>query len=329
MKASVIIPAYNAEKTIGQCLEALENQSFRDFETIVVDDGSKDKTAEIVEKFKGVKLLQQKNSGPAAARNLGAKNAKCEIIVFTDSDCIAEKNFLNEILAPFSDKKVAGVQGKYKSRQKELVARLTQLEIEQRHEKMARQESIDFMGSYAAAYKKSVFDEMTGFDTSFPMASGEDTDLSFRIAKAGYKMVFAEKAIVWHTHPSSLWKYLRIKFFRAFWRTKLYGKHREKMVADSYTSNALKVQIIGFILVLTGIVLGYFIYPFWFWIILLEGVVIATAILFVLSSMPFISWAWKKDLKVAVLFPLFAFCRTIFFALGLVLGTIRQVRNSI
>jgi cellulose synthase/poly-beta-1,6-N-acetylglucosamine synthase-like glycosyltransferase len=324
MKASVIIPAYNAEKTIGQCLEALENQSFRDFETIVVDDGSKDKTAEIVEKFKGVKLLQQKNSGPASARNFGAKSTNCEIIVFTDSDCIAEKNFLNEILAPFSDKKVAGVQGKYKSRQKELVARLTQLEIEQRHEKMARQESIDFMGSYAAAYKKSVFDEMKGFDTSFPMASGEDTDLSFRIAKAGYKMVFAEKAIVWHTHPSSLWKYLRIKFFRAFWRTKLYGKHREKMVNDSYTSKTIKIQ-----LAIIYLFIVFFITAIFYLEALALKLSAIALIVFFITTIHFTAWALKRDKAVGLIFPIIAFLRAISFGIGLIAGIIRQVRNSI
>ncbi|MDD5163413.1 MAG: glycosyltransferase [Candidatus ainarchaeum sp.] len=244
MKASVIIPAYNAEKTIGQCLEALEKQAFGNFEVIVVDDGSKDKTAEIVEKFKGTKLLRQKNSGPAAARNLGAKSAKGEIIVFTDSDCIAEKNFLDEILAPFSDKRVAGVQGKYKSRQKEDFAVITQEEIEHRHKKI-ESKLIDSIGSYAAAYRKDVFEMMGGFDTSFPKASGEDTDLSYRISEAGYKMVFAEKAIVWHTHPNTLRKYLEVKFLRAFWRIKVYGKHKQKTVHDSYTSTAMKAQIIA------------------------------------------------------------------------------------
>ncbi|MDD5148092.1 MAG: glycosyltransferase [Candidatus ainarchaeum sp.] len=322
MKASVIIPAFNAEKAIKQCLEALEKQTTGNFEVIVVDDGSTDKTPELAKKFRGIRLLQQKNSGPAAARNLGAKNAKGEIIIFTDSDCIAEKNFLEEMLAPFADKKIAGVQGKYKSRQKELAARLTQLEIEQRHEKMAKQESIDFMGSYAAAYRKKVFEEMKGFDTSYPMASGEDTDLSFRISKAGHKMVFSEKAVVWHTHPASFLKYLRIKFYRAFWRTKLYGKHKDKIVNDSYTSLMIKIQLaVSYFFIASVIVAGFNSDALKFSAI--------SIIVFFITTIPFAAWAFGRDKTIGIVFPGIAFCRTISFGIGLIAGTIRQVRNSI
>lgn len=322
MKASVIIPAFNAEKTIGECLAALQKQSFRDFEIIVVDDGSKDGTAEIVKKFKGAKLLRQKNAGPAAARNLGAKNARGGIIVFTDSDCVAEKNFLEEMIAPFSGKCIAGVQGKYRSRQKEFFARLTQLEIEQRHEKMAKRHFIDFMGSYAAAYRKKVFEEMKGFDTGFPIASGEDADLSFRISKAGYKMVFSEKAVVWHTHPKTFLKYLKIKFFRAFWRTKLYGKHSDKIAGDSYTSKAIKIQL-GFLGLLAVSVIYSIMNPqAYFFAIGFFALLLASAI-------PFAAWVFRRDRAVGLLFPVIAFLRTIFFGFGFFFGTIRQIRNLI
>ena len=62
--ASIIIPTYNEEKDISKCLESLENQAFKDFEIIVVDDGSTDKTREIVRKFKKVKLIKGKHKGP-------------------------------------------------------------------------------------------------------------------------------------------------------------------------------------------------------------------------------------------------------------------------
>ena len=124
MKTSVIIAAYNAQETVGECLRSIANQSFKDFEAIVVDDESTDRTAEVAKEFPKVRVLRQKHAGPAVARNLGAKAAKGRIVVFTDSDCIAEKNWLAEMLKPFDDASIAGVQGRYKSRQKEIVARL-------------------------------------------------------------------------------------------------------------------------------------------------------------------------------------------------------------
>ncbi len=319
--ASVIVPAFNAEKTIRQCVKALEAQIFsKEFEIIVVDDGSSDKTSEIAKSFSKVRLLQQKNAGPALARNNGAKKARGEIIIFTDSDCEPKKNWLEEMLKPFSNKGVAGVQGTYKCRQKELVARLIQLEIESSYARMAKQKFIDFIGSYSAAYRKSVFEKLGGFDTSFPIASGEDTDFSFRVHEAGYKMVFRPEANVYHTHPTSLRKYFKIKFFRAFWRTKVYKSHKGKMIKDSYTSQTIKLQLVLFCLFIASLSLPLFGFGW-----------IYTATIFALlflTGIPFAFWAAKKDLAVGIVFPFIAIPRTVLFSTGFVLGTIRQVTGK-
>ena len=97
MKVSVIIPAYNEEKVIQYCLESLKNQTFRDMEIIVVDDGSTDRTQELV---KGVMLLIQDHKGPGEARNFGAKQAKGEILVFVDADMTFDRDFIKELVEP-------------------------------------------------------------------------------------------------------------------------------------------------------------------------------------------------------------------------------------
>ena len=136
--ASVIVPAYNSAQTIIGCINALKAQDYGGkFEIIVVDDGSKDSTTQIAKKS-GAKVFSQPNAGPAKARNLGAENAKGEILLFTDADCVPEKNWLQEMLQPFAEKKVSGVQGAYKTRQKSLAARFAQIEIEERYERMKR-----------------------------------------------------------------------------------------------------------------------------------------------------------------------------------------------
>jgi len=318
MKASVIIPAYNAEATIGQCLESMTRQSFKNFEIIVVDDGSKDRTPEIVQEFSKIRLLKQKNAGPAVARNKGAKEAKGEIIIFTDSDCVADRNWLEEMLKPFSEKNVAGVQGMYKSKQKEIIARLIQLEIEQRYAKMMKHKFIDFIGTYSAAYRKNVFEEMKGFDTSFPIASGEDTDFSFRVSRAGYKMVFNKKAIIFHTHPTRFFKYLRIKFFRAYWRTKVYKRHKDKMIKDSYTSQMVKVQAGLFYLLLPTAIVAV-VWPEFAFLLGLN------ALLLFLTGFPFAFWAFSKDKTVGIISPFVILLRTAMFAFGLAAGTVREL----
>lgn len=317
MDVSAIIPAYNAERTISNCLGSLSNQTFRGkYEIIVVDDGSKDRTRQIAQKFPKVKVLEQNHAGPAKARNLGAKKAKGKILIFTDSDCILDKNFISEMARPFANAEIAGVQGRYKCRQRELIARLIHLEIEERYAQMEKRKYIDFIGSYAAAYRKNDFLRAGGFDVSFPMASGEDTDFSFRLSAMGRKMVFAPRAIAWHTHPTSLWKYLKVKYFRAFWRALIYKKHRDKIAKDSYTSQKLKMQLGLFYLLVLSLI-GSAIYG------LLAYAALAFFILFLLSTLPFALWAAKRDLSVGIIVPITTLLRTAAFSIGLVLGTIR------
>jgi glycosyltransferase involved in cell wall biosynthesis len=320
LSTSVIIPVHNGGKTIADCLHSILSQktSFP-FEVIVVNDGSTDRTAEIVQKFKKARLVSQKRQGPAVARNNGAAIAKGTVIVFVDSDCIATSGWLQEMVSPLGSREIAGVQGRYKSKQKELIARLVQLEIEQRHDKMAEQQFIDFMGSYSAAYRKSVFLEMHGFDTSFPMASGEDTDLSFRINKKDHKLFFNPKAVVFHTHPSSFGHYLRVKFYRAFWRVKVYAQHKGKIAKDSYTSQAIKGQIVlSFILFISLIAAVFYqtaLYAAGFAILLLF-----------LSGLPFAAWAFKRDKAVGLIAPFVSVIRAIVFAAGLALGILNQLK---
>jgi len=216
MKASLIIPAYNAGKTIVSCLESALSQSLPKeyYEIIVVDDGSNDNTLDIVKNYP-VRLIAQSNKGPAAARNRGASEASGDILVFTDSDCELDSNFLKNIILPFElENQIAGVQGSYETKQKEFISQFAQVEIETRYRKMVKNKYIDFIGTYAAAYKKDVFQKIGGFDEGFPLASGEDIDLSYRLYQEDFRMVFVPEAFVYHRHPAKLVLYLKSKFSR-------------------------------------------------------------------------------------------------------------------
>lgn len=83
---SVIVPAFNSSRTIAHCLDSITAQSWRDFEVIVVDDGSTDETCEIVEAYSDIQLIRQKNAGPGAARNRGVQQARGRFVAFLDSD---------------------------------------------------------------------------------------------------------------------------------------------------------------------------------------------------------------------------------------------------
>src|SRR6266545_1529120 len=107
MKVSVIVAARNAEMTLPGCLAALDAQQFprADFEVIVVDDGSTDRTAEAA-CAAGASVISIPSSGPAAARNRGAAIASGELLVFTDADCAPDPGWLRALVSPFEDPEV-------------------------------------------------------------------------------------------------------------------------------------------------------------------------------------------------------------------------------
>lgn len=96
---SIVIPAYNEEKYISKCIETILDQSYKNIEIIIVDDGSTDNTKNIIKKYP-VKLLEQNHKGPGAARNLGAKQSSGKILVFVDSDMEFDKNYIYELIQP-------------------------------------------------------------------------------------------------------------------------------------------------------------------------------------------------------------------------------------
>ncbi|MCX6023687.1 MAG: glycosyltransferase, partial [Chloroflexi bacterium] len=146
-------------------------------------------------------------------------------------------------LEPFADPAVQGAKGVYETAQTALVARLVQFEYHDKYRRMAGEPRIDFVDTYSAAYRRSTFLRFGGFDTRFPGASVEDQELSFRMAEAGCKMVFAPLAVVRHIHAATLPDYLRKKFRIGFWKVLVHARHPGKLQRDSHTPPSLKLQI--------------------------------------------------------------------------------------
>jgi len=314
---SVIIPAYNAEKTVYSCLSALHDQSLpkRDYEIVVVDDGSTDDTSKIAKEF-NVKYLFQTNQGPATARNKGVSAAQGTIVLFTDSDCIPDYNWIEEMVSPFNDPDVAGVKGAYKTTQTDLAARFAQAEFEDRYDLLKRHPSIDMIDTYSAAFKKDIFLQIGGFDQNFPVANNEDTDLSYRLATAGYKLVFNPEASVYHSHPDTFIKYLKLKFWRGYWRMIVYRRYPDKAVKDSYTPAIIKIQTMLMALSLPLFLISLFTAHIIYLALLLWAVIMVSAI-------PFSIKAFKKYKLIGILSPFIILLRSFVFAIGSVLGIIR------
>lgn len=109
MRISVIVPTYNEGKTIERCLQSLRKQTFKDYEIVVVDGHSRDKTVNIAKKYAD-KILFDEEKGAGVARNLAAKVVDSEIVAFVDSDTMVPENWVETINAAF-EKGIVGVTG--------------------------------------------------------------------------------------------------------------------------------------------------------------------------------------------------------------------------
>jgi glycosyltransferase involved in cell wall biosynthesis len=315
LRISVIIPAYNAADTIGRCLEALGAQTHPPDEIIVVDDGSTDDTARVAGAF-DVHVITQPNQGPGAARNRGVAAAQGDLILFTDADCAPTPEWVEHMVVAFENPEVIGAKGIYGSHQQELVARFVQLEYENKYDRMCGTETIDFVDTYSAGYRKNDFLAFGGFDTTFPTASVEDQEFSFRLAEAGHRLVFVPEACVFHIHDQTLREYVRRKFWIGYWKARVVRAHPSKLVRDSHTPQVLKLQMglagLGGLLLIGGLLDGR----------LALGGLMAWGLL-MLSAIPFLIKVWRRDRPVLLIAPLMLFLRAWALGLGFLLGNLR------
>jgi glycosyltransferase involved in cell wall biosynthesis len=204
MKISIIIPTYNESTVIKDCLESLSKQSYKDFEIIVVDDGSSDDSLEVVKSqqtsnLHNLQLYSQEHRGPGAARNLGAKKATGEILVFVDADMTFDKHFLKNLVKPIILGKSKGTFSKeeYVSNWENVWARAWNInqnwEEKRRHPKNYSDKQKVFR-----AILKSEFDKVGGF------TPGGYTDDYSLYTKLGYMATSAPGAIFYHKNPSTL-----------------------------------------------------------------------------------------------------------------------------
>lgn len=212
MKASIIVPAFNSEKTIQKCLDSLVNQQYNDaFEIIIVNDGSTDRTEEIAKKYcdqnQNVILVNQKNLGVCKARNQGIKLSRGEIIVNMDSDCVSNQNWLTQLAAPFATPQIGAVS------------------------------SYGAFGGTSTAFRRSVLKKIGLYDTKF-FYYREDTDMTFRVIEAGFEFKSLPQNFV-HIAPEKVPKGLRGLIDYGIERMLLHGndvllwkKHRNKRCAD-------------------------------------------------------------------------------------------------
>jgi glycosyltransferase involved in cell wall biosynthesis len=203
MKISIIIPVFNEADVINECLTSLSKQSERDFEVIMVDDGSTDGTLAILKNLKktipNFRFVKQNHLGAGAARNLGVKFAKGDILIFVDADMTFNEYFISNLVKPIEKGIVKGTFSKeeYVSNWENILARCWNInegwEPKKRHPKGYPNHQPVFR-----AILKSEFNKVGGF-----IPGGYDDDWSLS-KKLGYEASEAPGAIFYHKNPSSI-----------------------------------------------------------------------------------------------------------------------------
>ncbi|UCC91235.1 MAG: glycosyltransferase family 2 protein, partial [Candidatus Aenigmatarchaeota archaeon] len=205
---SIVIPAYNEEKNIGKCLEAIQQTDYPEGkkEVIVVDDGSKDRTVEIARNFKDVKIARQEHNGKVDALNLGVSKASRNIVITIDSDVMMEKDFIRNIAKPFSDPDVGAVSGAAKVANTDTILTAFQ-SIEYIYNSLLMDSfskvfgtSLWFWGALSS-FRKDVLLKVGGFKKT---SETEDFDTMIRIKRHGYKTVSTKNAMGRVNVPSNM-----------------------------------------------------------------------------------------------------------------------------
>ncbi|MFV0523553.1 MAG: glycosyltransferase [Acidimicrobiales bacterium] len=321
-RTSVVIAARNAGHTITGCLEALQRQTAPELlhEVIVVDNNSTDDTA-VAAARAGAMVVHQPVVGAAAARNAGIAAATGDIIAITDADCVPADGWLEAITAPLrADPSITAAKGAYRTSQRELFARFVQLEYEDKYDLLERQELIDFVDTYSAAYRRDAIVAVGGFNQDIFYV--EDQELSFRLAENGARMVFAPKAVVEHLHADSLRSYLRKKYFIGYWKAFVVRRYPNVAVKDSHTPQVLKVQM------LLASALGVSVGAAPLAPAAASVVSTASAAAFGLSSVPFVRKAWRSDRAVGAMAPFGLLARAVGLTAGFGMGTLAALRRG-
>ena len=238
---TVVMPVRNGAETLADTLMAIEAQAAgpRPLEIIVVDDGSRDRSREIVDAFARrtpVRVLEGPRRGAAAAVNCGIRAARHPVIAQIDQDVALEPGWLERVVELFADPRVGAVQGRYTTHPDDsFFARVTALDLEQRYDRLSTE--VDHVCTGNTAYRASALADVGLLDER--LGYGYDNDLSYRLGAAGYRLVFCHEARSRHRWREGLAGYLTQQYGFGYGRIDLVSAHPGRVGGDDVSPLAM------------------------------------------------------------------------------------------
>ena len=230
MKYSIIVPVFNRPDEVDELLESLCHQEVKDFEVIIVEDGSKKPCKDVCDKYAGILDLHyyyKENSGPGQSRNYGAERANGEWLIVLDSDVVLPQDYLRNVESGMRNEDAFGgpdsAHPDFTPIQKAISYSMTSF-FTTGGIRGGKGKKLDkfFPRSYNMGIRREVYQELGGFSK---MRFGEDIDFSYRIVEAGYKTALIPEAWVWHKRRTDFRKFFRQVYNSGIARINLEKRH--------------------------------------------------------------------------------------------------------
>jgi cellulose synthase/poly-beta-1,6-N-acetylglucosamine synthase-like glycosyltransferase/peptidoglycan/xylan/chitin deacetylase (PgdA/CDA1 family) len=230
---SVIVPAYNEKEGIEAAVRSLAGGDYPEIEVVVVDDGSTDDTASIVERLglPNVRVIRVPNGGKANALNTGIALARHDLIVTVDGDTIFEPESIRMLVQPFADRRVGAVAGNVKvGNRKSLVALWQHIEyvigfnLDRRLYELLN--CMPTVPGAIGAFRRRALREVGGISDE---TLAEDTDVTMALCRAGWRVVYEERAKAWTEAPATLEQLYRQRYRWSYGTMQAMWKHRRAL----------------------------------------------------------------------------------------------------
>ena len=267
MKYSIIVPVFNRPDEVDELLESLCHQEVKDFEVIIVEDGSKKPCKDVCDKYAGILDLHyyfKENSGPGQSRNYGAERANGEWLIVLDSDVVLPNDYLKAVETELSNhnsqfstlnSQLAAWGGPDASHpsftpiQKAISYSMTSF-FTTGGIRGGKGKKLDkfFPRSYNMGIRREVYQQLGGFSK---MRFGEDIDFSYRIIEAGYKTALIPEAWVWHKRRTDFRKFFRQVYNSGIARINLEKRHPGTLKLVHLLPTIFTLGVIGCILLFT------------------------------------------------------------------------------
>ena len=235
MKYSIIVPVFNRPDEVDELLQSLVGQTLKDFEVVIVEDGSEKPCKDVCDKYAGkidVKYFMKKNSGPGQSRNYGAERANGEYLIVLDSDVVLPEGYLKAVDDELRREPADAFGGpdcahdSFTETQKAISYSMTSFFTTGGIRGGKKKLDKFYPRSFNMGIRRDVYMRLGGFSK---MRFGEDIDFSIRIFKAGCKCRLFPEAWVWHKRRTDMRKFFRQVYNSGIARVNLYKKYPESL----------------------------------------------------------------------------------------------------